>query len=343
MPLLFNAKHLAFLALAAFFPAACLPQAAPELNLTNPVNIGPDPQTATGMGMSSAVFNSTIYVAFKANNGPTIWIESSPDGVNYTDPGNHYTDFQTNFAPSLATFNGKLFLAYTTTSGGIDVASSTDGITFSLTGTYVPSGNGLVQNVTSPPTLVVFDGQLYLFWEDDDQAGSLNQNSIQSAVSSDGSGSFIFGGGYGSNCDHFQGPSDAPHALSGAAVGAAVFNDVLYVATLLGSGSADSNELSVCAVPGPTNLYPLINPGSGISATVYNGSLYLAFKYNHSDNMLELTGTEDGINFNQPVVSYGNIRIFGSNQVAPSITVFNDELFVFSAANDKDVQMEHSY
>jgi hypothetical protein len=118
----------------------------------------------------------------------------------------------------------------------------------------------------------------------------------------------------------------------------------LYIATQLGSGADGSNELLVCSSNHGDNLYPSIFPGSGISATVLNNSLYLAFKYNHSGNNLEMTGTEDGINFTTPVTSYSAIQINGNNEIAPAITTFNGVLYAYYVANNSDhyMYMVHS-
>lgn len=324
-------------------------QSAPSLNLTTPVNIGPNPQTATGMGMSSAVFNGTLYVAFKANNGSTLWIETSSDGVTFTDPGAHYTSIQSNYAPSLIVFGGKLYLAYTTTSGGISIVSSSDGVNFSSAASvFVPTGIGDSVSATSPPTLVVYNSILYAYWESDytDPSTGANANIIRAIGSSDGTDFYLVA----PFCTISSTQNIGTYRpRSQARVGATVFvptgkvDEELVVAIQAANPSdASTNELLVCQ-DGSFNTYSDIKPGSGIAAAVFNGSLYLAFKYNHSDNELELTGTEDGNTFTDPVVSYSGIRIFGSNEVAPSMTVFNNVLYVFNAANNKNVQMEHSY
>lgn len=324
-------------------------QSAPSLNLTSPVNIGSNPQTSTGMGMSSAVFNGTLYVAFKANNGPSLWIETSTDGVTFTDPGAHYTNIQSNYAPSLIVFGAKLYLAYTTTSGGISIVSSSDGVNFSsATSVFVPSGVGNSVSVTSPPTLVVYNGILYAYWESDytDPGTGANANIVGGIGSADGTDFYLSA----PFCTISSSQNIGTYRpRSQARVGAATFapsgnaGEELVVAIQAADPSdASTNELLVCQ-DGSFNTYSDIKPGSGIAAAVFNGSLYLAFKYNHSDNELELTGTEDGNTFTDPVVSYNGIRIFGSNEVAPSMTVFNNVLYVFNAANNKNVQMEHSY
>jgi hypothetical protein len=323
-------------------------QSAPELSLTSPVDIGTSPQMSTGMGMSSAVFNNEIYVAFQSNGGNYLWISKSSDGVNYTDPGTAYKNILMKYAPSIATFNDKLYIAYTTPSGGINVISSSDGINFSTpVSPYVPSGIGTEVAATSPPTLVVFNGDLYVFWEinyvNTNSGEAVNDNFTMSAETYNGT-DWIQGNGYGCNINANQDPSIL-RPMRGSAVGAAVFNDSLYIATQLGNPEINgSNELLVCSTSSGLTYYPAINPGSGISATVFDGSLYLAFKHNQGDNNLEITGTSDGQNFTTPVTSYSATRIYGLNEIAPSIVSFNGEMYVFTTSNNgaRNLQMDRS-
>jgi hypothetical protein len=339
----------AILASAALFSFSSNAQVAPALDFTSPVEIGTSPQISTGMGTAATVFNGTIYLAFQSHAGGYLWISTSTDGRNFTDPGTAYKSILMSYAPSIAVFNNKLYIAYTTPSGGINVISSSDGVNFSApVSAYTPSGIGVEVAATSPPTLVVFDGDLNVFWEinyPSTNTGEANDDNFTMSAETYNGTDWIQGNGYGCNINANQDPSIL-RPRSGSAVGAAVLNDTLYIATQLGDPQVDgSNELLVCSTANGSTYYPAIYPGSGISAAVFNGSLYLAFKYNHSNNMLELTGTDDGENFTTPVTSYGSIRINGNNEIAPSIIAFNGALYAYYTANNSDhyMYMVHSY
>lgn len=335
---------------AALLPTGIQAQTAPVLNISSGAYVGSSPQTSTGMGQSATIgFGGAIYVAFQAHSGNYLWIEISSDGQHYTDPGTAYTNILMSYAPSIAMFNNKMYVAYTTPAGGISVISSSDGVSFTApVSVYVPTGIGQDVAVTSPPTLVSYNDDLYVFWESNltttEDGVAINTNTVQSAATFDGT-TWQEGIGDGAACDiGWNTNVGTLRPMSGSAVGAAVFNGDLYVATQLGSGADGSNELLMCSPATGFKLYPAIYPGSGISAAVYNGSLYLAFKYNHSSNELELTGTEDGENFTTPATSYGSAIINGNHEIAPSIMPFNGELYVYFTKSDSghELLVSHS-
>ncbi len=341
----------AFVTSSALLSSGIQAETAPVLDLTSGAYVTSSPQTLTGMGQSATIaFGGGIYVAFQSHSGNYLWVELSSDGQHYTNPGTAFKSILMSYAPSILEFNNLLYVAYTTPSGGIDVIDSGDGVSFSApVSVYAPTGIGTDVPVTSPPTLAVFNGALYVFWESNytitSDGVNYNDNMIQSSVTPDGV-NWTEGNGDGALCNYgWNNNIGELRPMSNSAVGAAVFNGNLYVAAQLGSGADGSNELAVCSTATGYNYYPSIMPGSGISATVYNGSLYLAFKYNHSGNELELTGTEDGTNFTTPVTSYGNDIINGNNEIAPSIIPFNGELYVYFTKSDSahELLVSHSY
>lgn len=78
------------------------------------------------------------------------------------------TDKTSNWQPAIAAFNDRLYLAYTGLDGRLNVASSTDGITFG-TSTIIPNNTSAVG-----PGLAAFNGNLYIAWAATDGRRSIN-------------------------------------------------------------------------------------------------------------------------------------------------------------------------
>ena len=297
-------------------------QAAPVLSFTSYTRLSPN--TKTGLGASTAYLNGTIYLAMKGDGNDYLWLSKSTNGTNVTS-----TEYGTviNYAPSIAVFNNKLYVAYTTQSGSIYEISTTDGSIFTAP-VLVYSPSSLA--ATSGPTLVVYNGSLYAYWEED-YTNVVPQNQIEGAVMSV-DGTFWSATGL---C-FYSGSTSTNSPTSHSAVGAAVFNSQLFLGIQLGN-STTANTLLVCRSGGFTS-YSLIHPEGGISAAVYNGSLYFAYKGNTSANYLELTGTSDGSTFTTPgtQVTSPPIRINGTSgyEIAPSLLNYNSKLWVFYTAND---------
>jgi len=78
------------------------------------------------------------------------------------------TDKTSNWQPAIAAFNGALYLAYTGLDGRLNIASSTDGVTFGAS-TIIPNNTSAVG-----PGLAAFGGQLYIAWAATDGLRSIN-------------------------------------------------------------------------------------------------------------------------------------------------------------------------
>lgn len=78
------------------------------------------------------------------------------------------TDKTSNWQPAIAAFNGRLYLAYTGLDGRLNVASSTDGVTFGAS-TIIPNNTSAVG-----PGLAAFNGELYIAWAATDGRRSIN-------------------------------------------------------------------------------------------------------------------------------------------------------------------------
>jgi hypothetical protein len=308
--------------------------------MTSPTRISPN--TKAGQGVSAALFNNTIYLAMKGMGNDNLWISKSTDGVHVTTA--QYTNITLKYAPAMIVFNNLLYIAYvdgrTASSGAVQLLSTVDGSTLSSVGSiFVPSGIGSDVAASSSPTLVEYNGTLHAYWETDFTGTDTNypystykSNYIRVAtMNSYDPATWNVDTGECSTS-----PSNRAMApTSRSAVGAAVFNDKLYVAYQRGT-STSANTLVICNGGSSYTEYSSINPEGGITAIVHNNSLYFAFKGNTDSNYFELTGTTDGINFTSPGTQYTAIRINGASgdQIAPALLNFNNELYTFNTAND---------
>jgi hypothetical protein len=84
-------------------------------------------------------------------------------------------------------------------------------------------------------------------------------------------------------------------------------------------------------------VYSNLQVGSGISATTYNGSLYLAYKVLSGDNDLTIVESTNGVTLESNV--YTGIQINGNQELNPSTTVFNDLYYLTHASNDSGHRM----
>jgi hypothetical protein len=142
----------------------------------------------TDFGPALAAFNGALYIAWTGtDSNHHINIASSTDGVHF---GNQVTPFaaqgrNTDFAPALTVFHGRLYVAWTgTDSQHLNVASSVDGIHFGNQVTPFPGSN----NTTNAPALATFAGPsqpaggLVLGWSSTDSNHTLAFSSSPDGV-----------------------------------------------------------------------------------------------------------------------------------------------------------------
>lgn len=248
----------------------------------------------------------------------------------------------------MAVYNGMLYLATTTTDGSINVWNSFDGVNFVAEGDpWIPSGVGANVAATSAPSLVVFNGNLYAFWESDFTSNGINSNQIREAVMLP-NGFWQADGGGAAGCEvSGNGYYNGIRPVSGSALGVTVFNNDLYVASqwAIGQGNGNDNQLGVCSLQHGLTLFPSLNPAGGVTAATYENSLYIGYKSNDSNNYLEITGTQDGVNFTTPATQYPSVRINGDStfQIAPSLLNYDGHLYVFETANDNTHYIYQEY
>jgi hypothetical protein len=128
---------------------------------------------ASGFAPSLAFFKGRLYVAFIANDsGQNVLICSTDDGLNWGDGttvGKNLNIHQASgFAPSLAVFNGRLYVAFIANDSGQNVliCSTQDGKTWGTensTGGTTPGTNTDIHQASGfAPSLAVFNGRLYV-------------------------------------------------------------------------------------------------------------------------------------------------------------------------------------
>jgi len=338
MQIISVSKRLIFIFVLSLFTATAQAQTAPDLTFTSTTRISPD--TKAGLGASAVVYNGEIYLAMQGMGTYYLTISKSTDGVHVTTTV--YPNIVIEYAPSLVVFNNTLYIAYvdhrTASHGAVELLSTTDGSTLNSAGTiYMPSGTGADVAASGPPTLVEYNDTLYAYWETDftytDPSfpnGSPSSYIRVAKMYSNDPSTWNVDVGECSTSPLNQTKAPTSHS----AVGAAVFNNTLYVAYQRGT-STSANALLVCSGGYNYTEHTNINPEGGIAAVVFNGSLYFAFRGNTSKNIINFTGTQDGLNFTTPSVPSGNgINGTSGYEIAPALLPFNNELYVFTTAND---------
>jgi hypothetical protein len=112
-----------------------------------------------GSAPALAVFNGTLYCAFRANDARHIlYVTSSGDGQNWVTPANGIPGIAIGSAPALAAFDNKLYCAYQAddSTQALCVTSSADGANWDTPRVYggIPIG--------SAPALCVLGRRLYV-------------------------------------------------------------------------------------------------------------------------------------------------------------------------------------
>jgi hypothetical protein len=176
-----------------------------------------------GTSPSLASFNSALYVAFTSNDGTnTVEITSTTNGTTFTGPTSLSVGVESGTAPAIAVFNNELWLAYVGTNGDLYTTHSSNGTSFtSPTLAQYEVTNDEVQPIVanSSPTLAVFNSQLWI---------GVVQYTSGSKTSVD---SFIYQtNGYFQETTICGTSPDGALPQVGAAVGMAVFNNLLYYA-----------------------------------------------------------------------------------------------------------------
>jgi len=252
-----------------------------------------------------------LVTAFIANNsGNNVLICASPDGINWTNNTDIH-QASNGSAPSLASFNNKLWAAFIANNSGnnVLVCESADGVSWSNNTDIHQASNG------SAPSLASFNNKLWI------------------AFIANNSGNNVLVCSYDPQTGKWSNDTDINQASNGSAPSLASFNGKLWVAFI--SNNSDKKVL-VCSYDPQTGSWSSdtdINQasnGSAPSLAVFNGKLWVAFIANNSGNNVLVCSYDPQTN---SWSSDADIKQ-ASNGSAPSLTVFNGKLWVAFIANN---------
>ena len=228
---------------------------------------------------SLAVFNTNLQVAFAepdvaAGVGHSLAICSSQDGVQWSDKVPINQASHDGSGPSLAVFDGKLWVAFIAANDSFDilVCSSQDGVHW--------SGNTRVNQASRMAlSLAVFNNQLWLAF-----IANQPSNDVLVCNSSDGLN-------WSPNIQVHQGSKTAPSLT--------VFNKQLWLAFV---AKNDSNDVLVCNSVDGTNWSGNVQIGQQSKtapslAVDANGNLCVAFVANNPSNAMLLCTSQNGLSW----------------------------------------------
>ena len=305
-------------------------QGDPLYNLNQSPYSDPSSSFEFATSPSLASFNSTLYIAFTSNDGTnTVNVTSTTNGTTFTGPTSLSVGAQSGTAPAIAVFNNQLWLAYVGTNGDLYTAYSSNGTSFSapILAQYEVSNDQLEPIVAnSSPTLAVYNSQLWI---------GVVQYTSGSKTSVD---SFIYQtNGYFKETTICGTSPDGALPQVGAAVGMAVFNNLLYYA-YQSQGGEGGHTLYFCSTNGSSSSYyrpqsggSYIQVGGGVSAAVWGGSLYFNYKAYNSHN---LTITEVAADDSSTTNDYSTLEINGNQEINPSAGVLGTTYYVAFTQNN---------
>jgi Alpha-L-arabinofuranosidase B, catalytic len=270
-----------------------------------------DPPTANAAGVRSNQSSTTLQATHYC---PHLSIRPSgtPDAVSFTGPASGYPGIVLGSAPAMATFDGKLYVAFQADdpSHMLFVTSTADGVNFAS-----PALGLAGISIGSAPAMAAFNNRLYIAFQANDPSHSLFVTSSTDGV-------------------HFTTPAQGyPGIQIGSAPAMAPFNNRLYVAF---QANDPSNQLFVTSSADGVNFttpasgYPGIRMGSSPAMTEFNDQLDIAFQANDPSHALFVTSSPDGVTFSTPATGYPGIQL-GS---APAMTMLGNLLYISFQAND---------
>ena len=245
-----------------------------------------------------------------------VLLEISNDGAQWLEPGPLENGFSL-VAPSLATFNGRLWMAFIDQNNVLNVASYGPG---GPEGVNVFSGVSLVPGASrAAPSLAVFNNKLWMAI-----IANNTTNTLLLASSSDG---IAWSGFVGV-------PTPGNPGRSLTAPSLASFNNKLWMAivadnntgTLLLASSPDGANWSAFAgVPGLSKAAP--------SLAAFDNKLWMAIIADNKTNTLLLASSSDGTTWSSfvGVPTPGNP---GEGLIGPSLAAGNDRLWMAAVANN---------
>ncbi len=278
-----------------------------------------------------AVFNGWLYMVYTGTSGQ-LYIQRTKDGYNWQPAQSLGSNFQAKYyeegGPSLAVFDGSLYLSFTNYSNtDVEIAQFTrndfasNGLGIDIGTPYQASGNTAYSN----PTLVVYDDQLYDFFQAANSTSSIlyitsSEPSNSSSWSSPSSATYS--GGNQTTCSTIgatvipgttnNGAGTLLIAYEGGTTGKPSNN--IYVSTF--DGSSWSNTSNSNGQTAPTQ--------SGPSLVTVGDAVYM-FTQGNGNNTINIKATYDGQNWN----AIQNVQNGGqTTSHAPSAVFFNQSMMV---------------
>lgn len=313
LPFCTNLQILLWSLLAAVL--ICTPQlvTAQTLSWSSPVEYSPiqvGGQLNGLGGVGTANWNGMMWVAYADNslNGK-LWLTHTTDGVTFAPPvqvavsaGSGQTVYTAD-NPSLAVFNGNLYIGYIDNYGEASFVKTTDGVNF---GTNI--AGFCSESATDSPSLAVFNNQLYFAFRTTSATLGLCVINSDNSTTTQTYSQFSLG--------------DSP------ALG--VFGNTFYVAFR----NTSSNHYIYLAESTDGSNFTLSTAATGshtstaCSIAVFNNVLYIGFRQNSSNNDFFYTYSTNGTTFSSP------IQVPWTMGGPPSLVLFNGYLYNAFRQND---------
>jgi hypothetical protein len=241
----------------------------------------PIPNVVASPSPALALFNGKLYLAYQGydSHSTELWYttyDTMKRPYTWSTTPVHIPDIAMSESPSLAVFDGKLYLAYQgcgTHSSELWYTTTSDGVHWT-TATHIPN-----IGMSGSPSLAAFDGKLYL------------------AHHGGGSNSELW---YTTTSDGVSWPRDIhiPNIGMSASPSLAVFNGKLYCAHRAGDNSGLWYTSTSDGVNWPSDVHiPDIAMSGSPALAVCNGSLYAMHQGGGNNGELWYTTTPDGVNW----------------------------------------------
>jgi hypothetical protein len=264
-------------------------------------------QLSTSNSPSLAVFNGKLYMAWKGSGSDEHMYYNYFDGTNWS-PEQQVSGATvvpaTSARPSLAVFNGKLYMAWEGSGSDYHIYYNYFNGTHWTSQTRVEGGP---PSAYDSPSLAVFNGKLYLAWEGTD--GHIYYNYFD-----------------GAKWSPQQRVSDGVQPATNKSPSLAVFNGKLYMAWE-GSGSDYHiyyNYFDGTKWTSQQRVSDGVQPSAYFSPSlaVFNGKLYMAWEGSGSDHNIYYNYF-DGAKWSPQQAVSGAV----TNR-SPSLAVFNGKLYM---------------
>lgn len=274
-----------------------------------------------------------LYLAVGGTGNDYLYVEWSSNGITGWS-GKAYETLNTAYSPSVAFYNGYLWVAYISdgqdggTAGGLMVGYTNDP-SAGFTGSFLVSNLGGINPwAASSPTLAVYNGQLWVAAVDsygDIETSAISGTPPNLEITLD----IPDCGGYTNDPGGYR-----PEPV--AAIGMAEYNGLMFYAY-----QTTQQSVRVCSTNGTNSsaqYYTIsgVATASSVSATVYGDALTLAFKDDTSNNSVIVIGSTDPTD---PPAWAGEDYSFsmnGGSERGPSGAEFNNNYYLAFSKGSSD-------